>query len=65
MLKAALSARIALHQDAPLPHLAPDMALVRTVAVAINPVDAKTVDYSPAVGPIHRYDFAGIVLALG
>ncbi|TVY52393.1 Trans-enoyl reductase ccsC, partial [Lachnellula cervina] len=57
--------KLSLHQDAPLPHLAPDMALVRTVAVAINPVDAKMLDYSPAVGAIHGYDFAGVVVALG
>ncbi|EPE33745.1 GroES-like protein [Glarea lozoyensis ATCC 20868] len=57
--------QLALHHDAPLPHLAPDMALVRTVAVAINPVDAKMLDYSPAVGAIHGYDFAGVVVGLG
>ncbi|OBT93212.1 hypothetical protein VE01_08819 [Pseudogymnoascus verrucosus] len=57
--------QLSLHQDWPLPHVAPDMALVRTVAVAINPVDAKMLDYSPAVGAIHGYDFAGVVVALG
>ncbi|KAH7077442.1 chaperonin 10-like protein [Paraphoma chrysanthemicola] len=57
--------QISLHQDEPLPHVAPDMALVRTVAVAINPVDAKMLDYSPAVGAIHGYDFAGVIVALG
>jgi NADPH:quinone reductase-like Zn-dependent oxidoreductase len=41
------------------------MALVRTVAVAIDPVDAKMLDYSPAVGAIHGCDFAGVVVALG
>jgi hypothetical protein len=41
------------------------MALVRTVAVAINPVDAKMLDYSPAVGAIHGCDFTGVVVALG
>lgn len=57
--------QLSLRQDAPLPHMAPDMALVRTVAVAINPVDAKMLDYSPAVGAIHGYDFAGVVVAIG
>jgi hypothetical protein len=57
--------QLSLHQDAPLPDVAPDMALVRTVAVAINPVDAKMLDYSPAVGAIHGCDFAGVVVALG
>ncbi|KFX86089.1 hypothetical protein O988_09773 [Pseudogymnoascus sp. VKM F-3808] len=57
--------QLSLHQDTPLPPMAPDMALVRTVAVAINPVDAKMLDYSPAVGSIHGYDFAGVLVALG
>ena len=57
--------QLSLHQDEPLAHVAPDMALVRTVAVAVNPVDAKMLDYSPAVGAIHGYDFAGVVVALG
>jgi NADPH:quinone reductase-like Zn-dependent oxidoreductase len=57
--------QLSLHEDEPLPHMAPDMALVRTVAVAINPVDAKMLDYSPAVGAIHGCDFAGVVVALG
>ncbi|KAF5857796.1 hypothetical protein ETB97_005248 [Aspergillus alliaceus] len=57
--------QLSLHQDGPLPHVAPDMALVRTVAVAINPVDAKMLDYSPEVGAIHGCDFAGVVVALG
>ena len=57
--------QLSLHQDGPLAHVAPDMALVRTVAVAINPVDAKMLDYSPAVGAIHGCDFAGVIVALG
>ncbi|KAK4868684.1 hypothetical protein LT330_006886 [Penicillium expansum] len=57
--------QLSLRHDGPLPHVAPDMALVRTVAVAINPVDAKMLDYSPAVGAIHGCDFAGVVVALG
>ncbi|KAJ6188189.1 Polyketide synthase enoylreductase [Penicillium mononematosum] len=57
--------QLSLRQDGPLPHVAPDMALVRTVAVAINPADAKMLDYSPAVGAIHGCDFAGVVIALG
>ena len=41
------------------------MALVKTAAVAINPADAKMLDYSAAPGAIHGYDFAGTVVALG
>ncbi|KAF5012623.1 hypothetical protein F66182_15247, partial [Fusarium sp. NRRL 66182] len=44
--------------DAPVPALEPGVALVKTAAVAINPVDAKMVDYSPVPGAIHGYDFA-------
>ncbi|KAL4746132.1 hypothetical protein BDW72DRAFT_197982 [Aspergillus terricola var. indicus] len=50
---------------APLPPLDPDMVLVKTAAVAINPADAKMLDYSAAAGAIHGYDFAGTVVALG
>lgn len=57
--------QLSLRQDGPLPYMAPDMALVRTVAVAINPDDAKMLDYSPAVGAIHGCDFAWVVVALG
>ncbi|KFZ16078.1 hypothetical protein V501_02416 [Pseudogymnoascus sp. VKM F-4519 (FW-2642)] len=48
-----------------MPALAPDIAIVKAAAVAINPADAKTLDYSAAPGAIHGYDFAGTVVALG
>lgn len=57
--------RLAIQHDVPMPPLAPDMAIVKTAAVAINPADAKMLDYSAAVGAIHGYDFAGTVVALG
>ncbi|KAI9687443.1 MAG: putative secondary metabolism biosynthetic enzyme [Bathelium mastoideum] len=57
--------KLAIRHDAPVPALAPDMALVKTAAVAINPVDAKMLDYSAAAGAIHGYDFAGTIMALG
>ena len=57
--------QLAIQQDAPVPALAPDMVLVKTAAVAINPADAKMLDYSAAVGAIHGYDFAGTIVALG
>lgn len=41
------------------------MAIVKTAAVAINPADAKMLDYSAAPGTIHGYDFSGTVVALG
>lgn len=57
--------QLAIQHDAPVPFLAPDMAIVKTAAVAINPADAKMLDYSAAAGAIHGYDFAGTVVALG
>lgn len=50
---------------APVPPLEPDMVLVKTAAVAINPHDAKTLEYSPIPGAIVGSDFAGTVVALG
>lgn len=57
--------QLAIKYDAPMPALTPDMVLVKTVAVAINPADAKMLDYSAAVGAIHGYDFAGTIVELG
>ncbi|RYP90388.1 hypothetical protein DL770_003472 [Monosporascus sp. CRB-9-2] len=57
--------QLAIQYNAPVPSLAPDMAIVKTAAVAINPADAKMLDYSAAVGAIHGYDFAGTIVALG
>ncbi|KAK0728819.1 alcohol dehydrogenase [Lasiosphaeria miniovina] len=57
--------RVTVRHDAPVPALAPDMAIVRTAAVAINPADAKMLDYSATPGAIHGDDFAGTVVALG
>ena len=57
--------KLAVRHDVPMPVLAPDMVIVKTAAVAINPADAKMLDYSAAAGAIHGYDFAGTVVALG
>ncbi|KAF7502832.1 hypothetical protein GJ744_005011 [Endocarpon pusillum] len=57
--------QLAIQHNAPVPLLAPDMAIVKTAAVAINPADAKMLDYSAAPGAIHGYDFAGTIVALG
>lgn len=40
-------------------------AIIKVAAVAINPVDAKILDLSPAVGAVHGHDFAGTIVALG
>ncbi|KAI0439970.1 GroES-like protein [Xylaria telfairii] len=57
--------QLVIQNDAPVPVLEPDMAIVKTAAVAINPADAKMLDYSAAPGAIHGYDFAGTIVALG
>lgn len=59
------SGQLTIQHDAPVPFLSSDMAIVKTVAVAINPADAKMLDYSPAPGAIHGYDFAGTIVTLG
>ncbi|KAI4119468.1 MAG: hypothetical protein LQ345_000622 [Seirophora villosa] len=57
--------KLAIQHNVPMPFLEPDMAIVKTAAVAINPADAKMLDYSAAAGAIHGYDFAGTIVALG
>ncbi|KAL1970223.1 hypothetical protein VTN77DRAFT_5383 [Rasamsonia byssochlamydoides] len=56
---------LVLSPDIPLPDLEPDMILVKTVAVALNPVDTKVVGKMATKGAIAGGDFAGIVVALG
>ncbi|KAJ5692064.1 hypothetical protein N7462_001487 [Penicillium macrosclerotiorum] len=57
--------RLVIKHDVLVPVLGSDMAIVKTAAVAINPVDAKMLDYSAAAGTVHGYDFSGIIVALG
>lgn len=52
-------------EDAAIPELQPDAMLCRVAAVALNPVDAKIIDYSPAPGSIGGQDFAGEVVRVG
>ncbi|KAL1795379.1 hypothetical protein ACET3X_007195 [Alternaria dauci] len=52
--------------DVPLPRLRPDSVIVRTVAVALNPVDWKHVRFVPKTeGCTAGSDFAGIVRKVG
>lgn len=58
--------RLVIQHDAPIPSLTPEMVIVRTAAVAINPVDAKMLDYSPHLGAIQGYvcfKFSGLFAA--
>ncbi|KIN06915.1 hypothetical protein OIDMADRAFT_139674 [Oidiodendron maius Zn] len=57
--------KLTVRHDLPVPALGAAQAIVKTAAVAINPADAKMLDYSAAVGAIHGYDFAGTIVALG
>ncbi|CRG89195.1 Protein TOXD [Talaromyces islandicus] len=57
--------QLAVIHDAPVAPVDPKMAIVKTAAVAINPADAKMLDYSIAPGAIHGYDFSGTIVALG
>ena len=56
---------IAFTTSVPVPTLPPDGLLVRVVAVALNPDDAKSSEYSPTLGAISGCDFAGWVVAIG
>ncbi|SPO05364.1 related to toxD gene [Cephalotrichum gorgonifer] len=56
---------LGIRNDVAVPQLAPDMAIIKTAAVAINPVDVKMLDYSAAPGAIIGHDYAGTVVALG
>ena len=57
--------KLVLQTSACVPSLPPQGALVHTKAVAINPADAKMLDYSAVAGAVHGYDFSGIIVALG
>lgn len=52
-------------RDHPLPKLQDDYILVQTIAVAINPIDWKYIDYQPSPGATQGHDFAGIVEDVG
>ncbi|KAK9243069.1 hypothetical protein V1506DRAFT_508817 [Lipomyces tetrasporus] len=56
---------LAIQHDPAVPALGPDMVIVKTAAVAINPVGAKMLDYSAAAGAVHGYDFSGTIVAHG
>ena len=52
-------------QNAELPTVRPGTVLCKVHAVALNPVDAKMVDYSPFPGAVGGSDFAGKVVEVG
>ncbi|KAJ5827803.1 Alcohol dehydrogenase superfamily zinc-type [Penicillium robsamsonii] len=52
-------------QDVQLPELEPDMLIVKTVVVAVNPCDMKMTGPMASEGAISGGDCAGIVIAIG
>ncbi|CZT02537.1 related to toxD gene [Rhynchosporium agropyri] len=56
---------LGISNDVPVPHVDDDLVLVKTVAVAVNPVDAKMVGPMASTGAISGCDFAGIVVKIG
>ncbi|KAK3296556.1 chaperonin 10-like protein [Chaetomium fimeti] len=51
--------------DVALPDVEPDMLLVKTVAVAVNPVDVKLTGTMATEGAIAGSDCSGVVVAVG
>ena len=50
---------------APVPALGTDTILVKTIAVALNPVDTKMVGKLATPGAVSGFDFAGIIVEIG
>lgn len=48
-------------RDRPIPRLRDGYILVKTVAVALNPTDWKSIDYRATKGSLVGWDYAGIV----
>ncbi|ETS86468.1 hypothetical protein PFICI_00296 [Pestalotiopsis fici W106-1] len=57
--------QLVLVDDSPLPELESDMVLVKTVAVALNPVDIKMTGRLAHPGGVAGHDFAGTVVDQG
>ncbi|RAK98121.1 zinc-binding alcohol dehydrogenase family protein [Aspergillus ibericus CBS 121593] len=55
----------AIAHDHPIPSISPDQIIIRTAAVAINPVDVNTVDNFAYTDTAAGFDLAGIVIAIG
>lgn len=51
--------------DRPIPKLRDGFVLVKTVAVALNPTDWKSIDFRSAKGALVGCDYAGIVEEVG
>ncbi|KAH7043961.1 chaperonin 10-like protein [Macrophomina phaseolina] len=56
---------LGISHDAPVAELKPDMIIVKTAAVSVNPVDTKMESGFAKAGSIGGCDFAGTVVAVG
>lgn len=64
-LKVSSPGHVSVASGIAIPSIQPDEALVRVRYVALNPVDAKSVDLSPTQGATVGCDFAGEVVEIG
>lgn len=64
-LKVTGPGKVSLSHTAPVPPVTSSDVLVRVIAVALNPVDWKSVDLSPTPGASWGCDFAGTVVSIG
>lgn len=64
-LKVTGPGQVAVSASAPVPQAGDGEVLVRVAAIALNPVDAKSVDLSPSPGATIGCDFAGEVVQVG
>lgn len=54
-----------LRSDVPLPKVQDQFIIVKTEAVALNPTDWKSLEYSPSKGALVGCDYVGIVEEVG
>jgi NADPH:quinone reductase-like Zn-dependent oxidoreductase len=59
------SGNLVVAHDVELPEVEPDMLLVRTVAVTVNPVDVKLTGPMATEGAVAGSDCSGVVVAIG
>jgi aspyridone synthetase trans-acting enoyl reductase len=64
-LKVVGPGHVELTDGIPIPQPQADEVLVRVVYVALNPVDAKSADLSPAPGATMGCDFSGDIVTVG
>ena len=57
--------KLGISHHVPVPHLDPEMVLIKNVAVPLNPTDYKMPANFPSPGTINGCDFAGIIIAVG